>query len=162
MATLPENLIATAEALVGFRTLPGSAGSGARVSTAYYALFSRLAALCAGRLARSAPTSDSFKAIYRAIEHGHARKVLAAHAEFSAPIGEAFERLQEGRHWADYSLDTHPEPDKAARRERFSRAEAAEYRRPRAASDRSGQCIKQRFKTAPGCRARCAGATIRF
>jgi hypothetical protein len=127
MATLPENLIATAEGLVSFRPQPGSAGLRRAVSTAYYALFSRLAALCAGRLARSAPTSDSFKAIYRAIDHGHARKVLAAHAEFSAPIGEAFERLQEGRHWADYSLDTHPEPDKAARRERFSRAEAAEY-----------------------------------
>jgi uncharacterized protein (UPF0332 family) len=127
MATLPENLIATAEVLVSFKPPPGSAGLRRAVSTAYYALFSRLAALSAGRLARSEPTSDSFKAIYRAIEHGHARKVLASSAEFSEPIGEAFERLQEVRHWADYSLDTHPESDKAARRERFSRAEAAEY-----------------------------------
>jgi hypothetical protein len=127
MATLPENLIATAEALVGLRPPAGSAGLRRAVSTAYYALFSRLAALCAGRLARSEPTSGSFKAIYRAIEHGHARKVLAAHAEFSGPIGEAFERLQEVRQWADYSLDTHPESDKAARREGFSRAEAAKY-----------------------------------
>jgi hypothetical protein len=158
MATLPENLIATAEALVDFRTLPGSAGLRRAVSTAYYALFSRLAALCAGRLARSAPTSDSFKAIYRAIEHGHARKVLAAHAEFSAPIGEAFERLQEGRHWADYSLDTHPEPDKAARRERFSRAEAAEYvdlaRRAIAAVNALSSDSKQRLAVGLVARAR--------
>jgi hypothetical protein len=120
MATLPENLIATAEALVGFEPQPGSAGLRRAVSTAYYALFSRLAVLCAG-------TSDSFKANYRAIEHAQARKILAAHAEFSEPIGDAFERLQEVRHWADYSLDTHPESDKADRRRRFSRAEAAEF-----------------------------------
>jgi hypothetical protein len=127
MATLPENLIATAEALLDFKPPPGSAGLRRAVSTAYYALFSRLSALSAGRLARSEPTSDSFKAIYRAIEHGHARKILTAHEEFSEPVGEVFERLQEVRYWADYSLDTHPESDRAARRERFSRAEAAQY-----------------------------------
>jgi len=127
MATLPENLIAAAEALLNFKPPPGSAGLRRAVSTAYYALFSRLSALCASRLARSEPMSDSFKAIYRAIEHGHARKILAAHAEFAEPVGDAFERLQEVRYWADYSLDTHPESDRAARRERFSRAEAAQY-----------------------------------
>jgi hypothetical protein len=158
MATLPENLIATAEVLVNFRTLPGSAGLRRAVSTAYYALFSRLAALCAGRLARSAPTSDSFKAIYRAIDHGHGRKVLAAHAEFGEPIGEAFGRLQEVRHWADYSLDTHPQSDKAARRERFSRAEASEYvelaRQTIVTIDALGSDSKQRLAVGLVARAR--------
>ena len=46
MATLPENMLATAELLASARPL-GSATLRRAVSTAYYALFSRLAALCA-------------------------------------------------------------------------------------------------------------------
>jgi hypothetical protein len=124
MATLPENLIATAEALVDIEPSIGSASLRRAVSTAYYALFSRLSALCASRVARSGPATDSFKAIYRTLEHGQTRKVLTASPEFAKPIAEVFGRLQDLRQWADYSNEPHPDLEKAALGEKFSRTEA--------------------------------------
>jgi uncharacterized protein (UPF0332 family) len=124
MATLPNNLLATADLLAQVESPLGSAALRRSVSTAYYALFSRLAALCAGRIARADPKSDSFRSVYRAIDHGHTSKALLGHAEFGSPLGDNFKRLQEARHWADYSLDTHPDSAKSAVGVRFTRSEA--------------------------------------
>jgi hypothetical protein len=127
VATLPDNMLATAELLASVRAPLGSAALRRSVSTAYYALFSRLAALCAGRIARAEPTSNSFRLIYRAVDHGHARIVLLGHAEFGSPLGDNFKRLQEARHWADYSFDPHPDSERAAAGSRFTRSEAQQF-----------------------------------
>ncbi|MBV8105927.1 MAG: hypothetical protein JO223_15135 [Hyphomicrobiales bacterium] len=127
MATLPDNMLATAELLSGVTSPLGSAALRRSVSTAYYALFSRLAALCAGRVARAEPSSDGFRLVYRAIDHGHARNALLGHAEFGSPLGDNFRLLQEARHWADYSIDPHPESAKAAAGTRFTRWEAKQF-----------------------------------
>lgn len=127
MATLPDNMLATAELLASVRSPLGSAALRRSVSTAYYALFSRLAALSAGRVARTEPASDSFRSVYRAIDHGHARNALLGHAEFGSPLGDNFKRLQEVRHWADYSIDPHPDYTKAAAGSRFTRSEAQQF-----------------------------------
>jgi uncharacterized protein (UPF0332 family) len=126
MATLPENMLATAELLASARPL-GSTTLRRAVSTAYYALFSRLAALCAKQIARAQPTSDSFRSVYRAIDHGHALNALRSHPEFGSPLGANFKRLQEARHWADYSIDPHPDSDSAAAGSRFTRSEARQF-----------------------------------
>ncbi len=127
MATLPDNMLATAELLASVRSPLGSAALRRSVSTAYYAVFSRLAALCAGRIARAEPASDSFRLVYRAIDHGHARNMLLGHAEFGSPLGDNFKRLQERRFWADYSVDPHPDSERAAAGSRFTRLEAQQF-----------------------------------
>ena len=127
MATLPENMLATAELLAGEKAPLGSATLRRAVSTAYYALFSRLAALCAKQIARAEVASDSFRSVYRAIEHGSALRALGGHRGFGLPLGENFKRLQEARHWADYSIDPHPDSDRAAAGIRFTRAEALRF-----------------------------------
>jgi hypothetical protein len=124
MATPPENLIATAAAPVDIEPLIGSASPRGAISTACNAVLSRLSTLCASRAARSGRTTDDFKAIYRTLEHAQARKVLTAHDEVNDPIGDALERLQIVRQWADDSNDSHPESDKAVLGETFARAEA--------------------------------------
>ncbi len=127
MATLPENMLTTAELLASVKNPLGSAALRRSVSTAYYALFSRLAALCAGRIARADPASDSYRSIYRAIDHGHALKALGSHGEFGLPLGANFKRLQEARHWADYSAEPHPDAERAAAGSRFARSEAQQF-----------------------------------
>lgn len=127
MATLPDNLLATAELLAASKTRLGSAALRRSVSTSYYALFSKLAGLCAEKISRAEPGADSFKSVYRALDHGHARKILSSHSEFASPLGDDFQRLQEARHWADYSVESHPEAAKASAGARFSRAEAQQF-----------------------------------
>ncbi len=127
MATLPNDMLTTAELLASVKPPLGSAALRRSVSTAYYALFSRLAALCAGRIARAKASSDSFKSVYRAIDHGPARNALLGHAEFGSPLGDSFKRLQEARHWADYSIDPHPDAEIAAAGRRFKRSEAQRF-----------------------------------
>jgi len=126
MASLADNMLATADLLANVRSPRGSATLRRAVSTAYYALFSRLAALCADRISRAEPASDSFRSVYRAIDHGHALNALRAHAEFGSPLGANFKRLQEARHWADYSIDPHPDLELAAGK-RFTRLEAQQF-----------------------------------
>lgn len=127
MATLPENLLATADLLASAPPPLGSAALRRSVSTAYYALFSRLAALCADRISRAPPTSDVFRSVFRAIDHGPSRTVLLGHPEFGAPLGENFRRLQEARHWADYSVEPHPESAKISTGRRLTRSEARQF-----------------------------------
>lgn len=86
-------------------------------------MFSRLAALCAERIARAKPASESFRSVYRAVDHGHTLNALRGHPEFGLPLGDNFKRLQEARNWADYRVDPHPESDKGASG-RFTREEA--------------------------------------
>ena len=127
MATLPQNLLATAELLAKEESALGSAPLRRAVSTAYYALFSRLTALCATRLARTAPTADSFKSVYRSVDHSHARSVLSGHPEFGTTLGEAFKSLQEARHWADYSIDGHPDAANSREGRKLARSEALRF-----------------------------------
>lgn len=127
MARFTDNMLATADWLAQASSPLGSAALRRSVSTSYYTLFSRLAVLCAERIARAAPTSDSFRSVYRAIDHGHARSVLLGHKEFSLPLGENFRRLQEARYWADYSIESHPESAKANAGRRFTRLEARQF-----------------------------------
>ncbi len=127
MATLPENLLATADLLASAKSPLGAAALRRSVSTAYNALFSRLSALCAVRIARAKPASDSFRSVYRAIDHGQARNALLGHAEFGSPLGDSFGRLQEARHWADYSVDPHPDSEIAVAGKRSTRSEAEQY-----------------------------------
>ncbi|RBP16136.1 hypothetical protein DFR50_10698 [Roseiarcus fermentans] len=126
MTTLADNMLATADLLASVDFPRAGANLRRSVSTSYYALFARLAALCAERIARSKPASDSFRSVYRAIDHGHARNALLGHVEFGSPLGDNFKRLQEARHWADYSIDPHPEFDRGAAG-RFTRAEAQQF-----------------------------------
>jgi hypothetical protein len=127
LATLPHEMLATAELLANVGSPLRSAGLTRSVSTAYYALFTRLAALCARQIARAARTSESFKTVYRSVDHGPALKALDSHAEFGPRLGDSFKRLQEARHWADYRSDPHPAPKKAAEGILFTRAEALEF-----------------------------------
>lgn len=127
MATFSYNMLATAELLAQSSSPLGSAALRRSVSTAYYAVFSRLAVLCAERIARAAPTSISFRSVYRALDHGYARGVLDGNDEFRLPLGENFKRLQEARHWADYRLESHPDPTEAKSGRRFTRAEAQQF-----------------------------------
>lgn len=83
------------------------------VSTAYYAVFYAIATLCAEQLVGSSKPWKHFSPIYRALDHGKAKKVLQKAAHDPSPygaevrvIGNAFVQLQERRHIADYD----PEP----------------------------------------------------
>jgi len=127
MARHAENMLATAELLASAKASLGSAALRRSVSTAYYALFSSLATLCAERIARAKATTESFRSAYRIIDHGPTRNALYGHSEFGSPLGENFRRLQEARHWADYSADPHPETLRAATGIRFTRLEAQQF-----------------------------------
>jgi len=48
---------------------------------------------------------------------------LRSHAEFGSPLGANFKRLQEVRHWADYSIDPHPDTERATAGSRFTEAQ---------------------------------------
>lgn len=121
---LSRGLLATAEFLVDAEVSLGPAG---------YALFSHLASLCADTLANlpeygadlyrgrsrpmlfkmlnGHPDYETFNTVYRALDHRHAYDILKKHPEFVSPLGDNFCKLQDARHWADYSLDGHPDRD---------------------------------------------------
>ena len=84
------------------------------VSTAYYALFHCLARVCADALAgKVGPNSNqrpAWRRVYRALDHGEAKKRCrqAAAQQFPREIGdfaETFISLQRRRHLADYDPD---------------------------------------------------------
>lgn len=76
------------------------------VSSAYYAIFHALAALCANRLVGNSSSWDYYVPIYRMLEHGRTKDVFkrisAQRGPGIATIGQTFILLQEGRHVADY------------------------------------------------------------
>lgn len=83
------------------------------VSTAYYAVFHKMAKLCAEALLPDASRNDlSYQRVYRALDHGPLTNALAQsplkdHAVMKT-LGPLILRLKEERHRADYSS-----PDKA-------------------------------------------------
>ncbi|QGM98030.1 hypothetical protein [Methylocystis parvus] len=82
------------------------------VSTAYYALFNALAAMCADELVGWSRPWEAFTPIYRSLEHTVARNLFnrARNQQFYGPevasFAAVFLELQEAREEADYN----PEP----------------------------------------------------
>ena len=85
------------------------------VSDTYYAMFHTLATCGADTLAGTGYTArrqPEWRQIYRALEHGHARRQCSNNqvlAQFPAPIrrfGRHFADIQQLRHLADYDPDT--------------------------------------------------------
>jgi hypothetical protein len=76
------------------------------ISSAYYALFHALAALCADELVGRSKPWNVYTPIYRTLDHGRAKDVfkrlLAGSVGDIAAVGQAFILLQERRHIADY------------------------------------------------------------
>jgi hypothetical protein len=78
------------------------------VSTTYYALFHALASLCADQLVGASKSWAAYTRIYRAIDHGQARKTLIALQQVTGTgaalisFATAFNALQEARLRADY------------------------------------------------------------
>jgi hypothetical protein len=96
------------------------------VSSAYYSLFQRLSSLCASRLSGALTQSEEYLRLYRALDHRQARAALNKSA-FRAELGVRFEQLQDLRHWADYSVASHPDPDASDAGRGFSATDAALY-----------------------------------
>ena len=106
MPSLSTELLVLAQSLLAQRAV-SDAGRRRAASTAYYALFHRLCALCANQL-MGPPASDPLhRRAYRALEHRQVREALARGDDFAAALGADFAKLQDVRHWADYSSATH-------------------------------------------------------
>jgi len=82
------------------------------ISSAYYALFHALAALCANRLVGYTKPWDVYAPIYRTLDHGRAKDVFKrisdSHGSDIAFIGQTFILLQERRYTADYDPSPFP------------------------------------------------------
>ena len=106
---LVHDLLEIAEGLAGQDGRPSLRQAGLRraVSTAYYALFHALCTVCADGLVRWSRT-DLVAKTYRSLDHGLARRklaALAAKADKGAVvrrIGVVFGDLQDSRNDADY------------------------------------------------------------
>ena len=107
MATLVERLLDAAEVLL--RASPTSNAARRRaISTAYYAVFHRLAKLCAEEFVADEPRDTThYEAVYRALQHGSAKEAFGRSPLSSSTviraIGAAFVTLQSDREKADYA-----------------------------------------------------------
>ena len=92
------------------RRRPAQANLRRAVSTAYYAMFHRLARVAADSLV-GRRRNEAWHQVYRALEHGSARKACGnkqAMSRFAYQIqgfAETFVTLQHLRHKADYALE---------------------------------------------------------
>lgn len=88
------------------RGRPKQASLKRAVSTAYYAPFHELADLCSRELVGAPQQANwaNYRQIYRALDHGSARRVLDPQKSEDEilPIALAFSTLQRERHTADY------------------------------------------------------------
>lgn len=125
MSDLHGNLLSLAEQLLAMRGL-GSATRRRAVSTAYYAVFHRLADLCARRISGSAPSEPEFQAAYRILDHGSAAQALVSNAEFR-PLGATFKRLLDARAKADYVVISRKTESGVRGGPGFSKVEAADW-----------------------------------
>ncbi len=95
------------------------------ISSAYYALFHALAALCANALVGYSKPWNVYAPIYRTLDHGRAKDVfkrmLAGSTPNIASVGQTFILLQERRHTADYD----PSPFRIGRAETLDLIEQA-------------------------------------
>lgn len=109
----PEHLLQIATDLVEINTRrPRRADLCRAVSTAYYALFHCLARACADSLAgraRKVGNRPAWRQVYRALEHGQARKrcenVPSRFPDKVRKFGQTFAEMQSKRHFADYDPD---------------------------------------------------------
>lgn len=110
------DLIAAARLLATHprRGRPPEANLRRAVSTAYYALFHSLAECCADSLAgrpRANRSSDAWLRVYRALDHGTAKRRCNDQAEIEKFPPEIqnfaawFSEMQQSRHLADYAPD---------------------------------------------------------
>ena len=77
------------------------------ISTAYYAVFHALAALCAEELVGRSKSWELFTPIYRSLDHSVARRVFnraleGVDGDEMVAVGRTFILLQQERHTADY------------------------------------------------------------
>ncbi|HXT07936.1 MAG TPA: hypothetical protein VN715_13480 [Roseiarcus sp.] len=107
MSGLYDNTLRLAESL-STGEIFGGAASRRAVSSAYYSVFQRLSSLCASRLSGQDPGSEEYLRLYRALEHKLVRAALNR-GIYKVELGVRFERLQDARHWADYSIAPHPD-----------------------------------------------------
>jgi hypothetical protein len=130
MAFIYENLLTVAEELLRVERV-GTAARRRVIATAYYAVFRRIAVLCATWIGPSPyEDRDSYDTILRSIDHKRVRTVLgssAARGILGGSIGKLFEELQSAREWADYSSKSHVNAEKANRKENMSREEASKF-----------------------------------
>ena len=109
----PEHLLQIATDLAEVNTRrPRRADLCRAVSTAYYALFHCLARTCADRLAgsgRKVGNRPAWSQVYRALEHGQARKrcenLPPRFPDEVRKFGQTFAEMQSKRHLADYDPD---------------------------------------------------------
>ncbi|MGO9743610.1 MAG: hypothetical protein ACLPN5_19255 [Roseiarcus sp.] len=127
MSKLHDDLMETAEHLLAQPARFEGAKFRRAASTAYYAVFHRLAALCATHVGRLKTDSEEFQKLYRYIDHGPTRKALKSSAEFGNSLGRPFELLQEARNLADYSGPLTRETELTDARGRFTRSKAREF-----------------------------------
>jgi hypothetical protein len=122
MANLHQNSLKVAELLLG-GVQPGSA-----VSTAYRALFQRLSSLRAQSLSQARANSEEYRRAYRALDHKQVRDALSrSKALFKRNLADAFAEPQDVRHWADYSVSTHPDEAEAQSGKSFAPNDARDY-----------------------------------
>ena len=108
----PHDLIETARRLAQpGAAQPTQADLRRAVSTAYYALFHCLAAAAADLLTGSSSRGPEWHQVYRALEHGKAKRACRQQGALRAfpmeirSFAKAFVELQDARHEADYALD---------------------------------------------------------
>lgn len=135
MSELVPDLIEIAEFLTTRDKLrPREASLRRAISTAYYALFNRLAELCADELVGWGKPWEAFSPIYRSLDHGYALKILSERtADRSHALGRDIERLgamfrelQAAREWADYNREPNPDSRETEAGRRFSREQTRE------------------------------------
>lgn len=122
MPSMIDSMLRQAADLVE-RNPRSSAAKRRAVSSAYYATFHQLLALCAGSILPDGDVgTPEFERVYRTLDHGTLRHAFTAAPLRSnpvlSPIGFGFVQLQEARIKADYS---------PPRRNLFSLAEVTEY-----------------------------------
>ena len=125
MAKLHDNTLRLAESLIKGAKF-GSAAPRRAVSRAYYSVFQRLSSLCASRLSGDDAWSEEYRRLYRSLDHKQVRQSLNR-SIYKDDVGTRFEQLQDVRHWADYSIAPHPDPDVSRTGKRFSVGEANVY-----------------------------------
>jgi hypothetical protein len=97
------------------------------VSTAYYAVFQALCAMCADTLVGWSKPWEAFTPVFRALDHARAAQTLlqpslATTSELQR-FGQAFRQLQEAREWADYSPEPRPSFEEGKKSAPFTREE---------------------------------------
>jgi len=102
------------------------------ISTAYYAVFHRLCELCADALVGKGRSPFAYPLIYRALDHGPAKKV-ANHAKLLDKdlfwTLNQFQELQDARLWADYDPSPGRKTEKGRRFPQEKARELVEFAR---------------------------------